>query len=784
MGLYRTLLFQILAASPGLAPTLLPEQWAKALSQKNIHSAYEILDDDIKRAYERLSKQHDGSSLGEYCFAFFIDGLDEYQPTPSVDRREMVHCLTDLATSNPGRFKICVSSRMENPFMDTFSEDTRLYLHKLTRTDMKEYVAGNLQCVGTQRERKQLASSITDKAEGVFLWAVLVVQRIRKQSDDGARISRLLREVESLPTELSDLFQQILDNILETTDRRLMSHTVSLLHFLGDIPKAKKKYLWLNLGDFYFLEDYEADPRFAERAPFPKPESETPKERGSRARRQLRGICRGLVEADEADDIGFTHRSVRDFFKQDHVRIEMRNESFDNIDALSQLKLASMRQYWWDVEQQNFGGENDEGTKAEEESRKRHSILAAFLVAHRRRRQLDAPPFDFLECLDTIPQLCVSTTVRHALACKKTAFHINLASNSCIRRRPYCQYEICHTSRVQHWYDGMDPELLNHSEEGRARGEPPKEQSDAKSVAVPWRPADEHVDDIEEYSTAVVSPLFTELCSGHLEYPLWKVERIHDKPLEPDKLAMLVYFAIGAGVGRVVWTSCEDGDTDLGTSVAAGILLLRHLFKQQIVSPNLVTHLAFGGEFGFIRIAAGNQRLSIWQHFICWWATAAAASGEFETEGDASSGRKSSKNSGEQSIVGSVLETFIENGADLQLMLKITDRGVVDSAADDIWLAYTLEMVPYDGEAALELDVVLNTEGRMALTDYPYGPPNRRFWERCDDSECGREVGRLPNSPLSLRDWIGRSRLPNKRVLFKLIDDRLGVVEPISGADT
>ncbi|KAL2130780.1 hypothetical protein VTI74DRAFT_5960 [Chaetomium olivicolor] len=143
--------FMLLAQTPdkNLTQTLFSEQWAKALSQAKIYSDYEILDDDIKRAYELLSKQHDGSSLGEHCFAFFIDGLDEYQATPAVDCREMVRCLADLATSNSGRFKICVSSRMENPFMDMFSEDTRLYLHKLTRTDMEEYVKGNLRCVGT-----------------------------------------------------------------------------------------------------------------------------------------------------------------------------------------------------------------------------------------------------------------------------------------------------------------------------------------------------------------------------------------------------------------------------------------------------------------------------------------------------------------------------------------------------------------------------------------------------------------------------------------------------------
>ena len=136
MGLYRTLLHQILTVSPDLMQNLLPDQWTKAISHPNLHTALDILDDDIKEAFKRLSTQHEDSSFDGCCFSFFIDGLDEYQATTSVDRREMVEALMNLANSTSGSFKICVSSRMENPFMDMFSEDTRFYLHELTKSDM------------------------------------------------------------------------------------------------------------------------------------------------------------------------------------------------------------------------------------------------------------------------------------------------------------------------------------------------------------------------------------------------------------------------------------------------------------------------------------------------------------------------------------------------------------------------------------------------------------------------------------------------------------------------
>ncbi|SPO03403.1 uncharacterized protein DNG_06086 [Cephalotrichum gorgonifer] len=741
MGLYRTLLHQILTASPGLAQSLLPDQWAKALSQPKIHSAYEILDDDIKQAYERLSRQHDSSSLGGYCFCFFIDGLDEYQTTTSVDRRDMVSSLADLANSTSGCFKICVSSRIENPFMDMFFEDTRLYLHKLTKPDMDVYVRGKLERVGTQNERQQLASSIIKKAEGVFLWVVLVVQEIRKQQlENGARFPRLLREIESLPTELDKLFQRILDT-LGRVDRRLLGHTVSLLHFLGTIPRVKEMHLWLNLNDFYFLEDYVADPRFAQGAQFPNERSETVKESASRARRQLRGVCRGLVETDKTDALDFTHRSVGDFFNQEKVRFEMHDDSFNKLEALSQLKLANMKQYWWDSERQIDNRKDEEKEKKRRrEVLNRHSILAACLVEQRRRHQLDAPPFDFLVSLDTIPQLSGSTTISRALACNKTAFHISLACGNYTGRRPYAHYEICHTSRVRHTVS--DP---LRKRKGEYCGGPQEEQSNFGSSAVLLRETDEEVDEIEEYSGAMISPLFTELCSGRLEYPFWRISHIHEIPLEPDILTMSAYYAIGAGIGRVFWertfrNGADDHDPDEDALRAAGLFFLRHLFEQQVVFPNSLTHLAFGAEFGFIRIAAGSQQLSIWQHFLCWWATVAAASGDFESEGDTGPKCDSSNDPSEadsdwdyeslidpieQSQVGAVLETFIRNGADLQLALKIGDGAYVPTGADDLWVAYTLEIIPHGGEA-LQLDVVMNVLSRMELRRYPYALPHYR----------------------------------------------------------
>lgn len=143
----------------------------------------------------------------------------------------------------------------------------------------------------------------------------------------------------------------------------------------------------------------------------------------------------------------------------------------------------------------------------------------------------------------------------------------------------------------------------------------------------------------------------------------------------------------------------------------------------------------------------------------------AAASGDFEPEEDTSPDHEPSDYASEQFEASFILRTFIKNGADPRLTLKIDDGRDVPTYADDMWLSYAVELIPY-GEETLELDVVVNLETRMELTSYPYGPPKQRRWGPYDDVP-------LPKSHLSVRDWIDRSRLPDKDVLLKLIDEKL-----------
>jgi hypothetical protein len=108
----------------------------------------------------------------------FIDGLDEYDGL-EVD---IARLFKDVVLSPD--VKVCVSSRPHVPFEDAFSTRPQLRLQDLTHRDLTRYVKDRLVhdemmlALAEQEPRQcqELVLEIADKAQGVFLWVVLVVR--------------------------------------------------------------------------------------------------------------------------------------------------------------------------------------------------------------------------------------------------------------------------------------------------------------------------------------------------------------------------------------------------------------------------------------------------------------------------------------------------------------------------------------------------------------------------------------------------------------------------------
>jgi len=381
-GLLRSLLHDTLKACPELIPEVLPKYWNQMKSMPwQVQTELYLPAPEIRAAFDRLIERR--SLYKKHCFCFFIDGLDEYEGTYQEDCKAMVELLRSWTEFAPADVKICVSSREYNVFMNAFSPNRRLRLQDLTQKDMESYVQDKLKHLPGEANITSLVNSITEKAQGIFLWVAIVVKRMRELIENGSKLTTLQRELDLLPQELDDLFEHILKS-LSTSDRKRAYQTFAMLLTL------KPYNLPLSLFAYTFLEDYDRDPGFAMQGTFPHSiMDESAKEnRIKLAHKTLAGCCRGLVEPimdEEELVLSFTHRSVPEFLLTPSIQrdMELHLKDFSPEDATSQLILAEL----W----------SKEPNSAEKTGYMRLSFIAYSLIRMRHKAKADRVPYSFLE---------------------------------------------------------------------------------------------------------------------------------------------------------------------------------------------------------------------------------------------------------------------------------------------------------------------------------------------------------------------------------------------------
>ncbi|KAK4160318.1 hypothetical protein QBC43DRAFT_338268 [Cladorrhinum sp. PSN259] len=205
-GLLRTLLFELVQRKPQLVATVFSARWFLLQSLKDI-----VLPamgfDELIAAFQKVLRAA-GKNLK---LVFLIDGLDEFDE----DHEDLIRLLQQ-ASNTPG-VKICASSRPWNVFRDVFGKNPMLQLENLTREDIQLYTKKRLElslgyrdfAVTSPSAAAKILASLVTKAEGVFLWVSVVSNMLESSLREGARTAELLAIVDSLPTQVSDLFRFI-----------------------------------------------------------------------------------------------------------------------------------------------------------------------------------------------------------------------------------------------------------------------------------------------------------------------------------------------------------------------------------------------------------------------------------------------------------------------------------------------------------------------------------------------------------------------------------------------
>jgi len=240
----------------------------------------------------------------------FVDALDECGSVS--DARDLMKTITGLGSDGSCRstIKICVSSRH---YPNTgVAEPLRITVEQLNRNDISKYATNTLQRLKSELQHadaEDLAARITSRAEGIFLWALLVIQKIQVAVHDGESRRTIHKIIDLVPQRLEELFQELIDS---TAAEHVEQRNLIILWTLF----AKRPLTLSELNHaLAFRQHYSTYSDYRMSEDFTRPEQ---------TRRLLASCTRGLVEVVEAEEwnvsemvptlrVQFIHESVRQY---------------------------------------------------------------------------------------------------------------------------------------------------------------------------------------------------------------------------------------------------------------------------------------------------------------------------------------------------------------------------------------------------------------------------------------------------------------------------------------
>ena len=253
---------------------------------------------------------------GPYRILAFVDALDECL---EADRAFVIQFLNrwfKAARKSDWTLDICISSRPETDIDMDLAEvlNGSILLQNENHRDIRVYVEEQLASRhGVMADyRADFAAKVADRADGVFLWVILVVPLLRKAIAAGHIKSELEELLERTPQELKEVYRDILGRI----DKELLQDTMRMLQVVILTERS------LTLDEFRHAIAFGPDSEFTSLADWRN--SSKFIEDGVRLTSRIQSRSGGLLEvcyAPRDPDEYFDHK-VQDF-RDHHERYEI-----------------------------------------------------------------------------------------------------------------------------------------------------------------------------------------------------------------------------------------------------------------------------------------------------------------------------------------------------------------------------------------------------------------------------------------------------------------------------
>ena len=295
IGMYRSLLVQLLERMPELQYVF----ESMGFTTYNSSNNYQWSVEQLKELFESAIQMLERSPV--LCF---IDALDECEEGQIRDMVTFFQQLGEQAASTGIQLQVCFASRHYPHITITKGLSLVLEGQEGHNQDMASYIDSNLK-IGHSQVAKQIKLELQEKARGVFMWVVLVVDILNKEHD-GGRIHALRQRLRDIPDDLHELFRDILT--------RDCNHKNELLICIQWLLFARRP---LKPEELYFAILSSINPEEQLECVSENTTMETIK-------RFILNSSKGLAEITKSNSpvVQFIHESVRDFLlKEDGLRV-------------------------------------------------------------------------------------------------------------------------------------------------------------------------------------------------------------------------------------------------------------------------------------------------------------------------------------------------------------------------------------------------------------------------------------------------------------------------------
>ncbi|KAH7175768.1 hypothetical protein EDB81DRAFT_22618 [Dactylonectria macrodidyma] len=319
LGLFRSLLYQLLHQDSEALTDLVAtfQQRCKTVGKPGEQWQWH------PRELPRLFESSLPKVLETRPVWLFVDALDECGQKNAVNLVREFKSLLQGLPSTGSQFHICFTCR-HYPILDQACQ-FEICLEDENRQDISTYVRAQLS-VSRELTVSTIPDLITKHAQGVFIWAYLVVNQILNLDNGGAGLKKIEDEIYSIPPDLDNLYHDLIRNV----DERPASLKLIQWICFAVRPLSLDELRWAmivdancphkSLQEYQSTKDYISD--------------------NDRMKRRVQTLSRGLAEVTDTKVVQFIHQSVKDFFVEKGLSALDKTVKADFVVGIAHYRLS------------------------------------------------------------------------------------------------------------------------------------------------------------------------------------------------------------------------------------------------------------------------------------------------------------------------------------------------------------------------------------------------------------------------------------------------------------